>query len=431
MNPTEERLRRALQARADLYDDHALTPPLPETSRHSRWRRPVLAAAAAAAIVVAVSLVVAGTGDDDVQPAPGPTSTVPTSTVPTSTDPVGGAPGTATGDVDGDGVDDEVRLSGRRLVVELSTGGSATRRVPAGSQLIGLADVGADGLRVVVDHAVYRIVGDGSVDEVRLGSGLHELQWIDAGGRLLTGTSHTVAGEEYITAYRWTGRGPTLAPAADAMYCPSASGDLPERCGSDATFVGEAGDLPELQPAPYESIGPGEGEVISGVAGWRGVTARLEGSTSGEVLDGQVELVVGSARTAIPAGAGPRVVNGVFPTGDGIAFVVVQAIGDSVDHTFYRYDGSALTRIEEPAVDGLTMAGGGPAGGGPSTETFLGISGGFFALRSESGQDLYQQAVRWDLDGDRLVGEELGVVCLDTLVEALGVPGAYGRCSFD
>ncbi|MEQ6903425.1 hypothetical protein [Nocardioides sp. YIM 152588] len=425
MTPTEERLRAALAARADLYDGSREAPPAPTETWWHRWRGPV-AIAVAAAVVVAAGIGVAFglTGGRRVQPAPAP-ATPGTPTTPSATVPAGV---TLSGDVDGDGVPDTVTTQGRVLTAELSGGGTAELRLARGERPSGLADVGGDRLLLVAGVSAYRLGDGGSFRVVATSWFPPSLVWVDDDARLLTGVRHEVDGEEYLTAYAWTGRGTELTPAADRMHCPGGEGSVPTPCGDGATFVGEVGDLPELQPAPVDTVGVGDGEVVSQGAGIDGLTARLEGSTEPEVGDGDVELVVGGARYGLPAGGAPALLQASFPAGDGVAFAVTRSFGDSTAYDVYRYDGSGIEPVTVEAVRGLDLHGGGPAAGGPFTDVFLSGSGGFVTLRSQSGIDLYQDAVQWRLEGDRMVGTDLGTVCLDTLVDALDVPGAYGDC---
>lgn len=144
MTTTEDRLRRALAARADLVDEVRLTPTLADRGEQRSRRRTaaVVGAAAAAVAVIGAALIAVRGGDgspDPAPPVPEPTGTqrsegpAPIETV------------EARGDVDGDGVEDVVRLGDGRLEAELSSSGdTATRRVDRRVELTGLADVGTD-----------------------------------------------------------------------------------------------------------------------------------------------------------------------------------------------------------------------------------------------------------------------------------------------
>ncbi|TIC81277.1 hypothetical protein E8D34_17935 [Nocardioides sp. GY 10113] len=435
MNPTEERLRAALAARAELYDGGASAPPVPAAATEGwwdRWRAPLAVAAAVTVVTAGVGLGVALGGPDDVEPAPAPTTPpdAPSATAATSAT-ASSYEVRLSGDVDGDGRSDEVVVERGRIRAELTRGGEATVAIRRGDpEPVGLADVGDDRLVVVAGGSAYRVDGGGSFGTVALGWFPTALLWVDDAGRLLSGTPHRVGDTTYVTTYAWTGRGTELTPTADRMHCLGSGGGsaVPEPCGTAATFVGEVGDLPELQPAPVDTVGVGDGEVVAQGSGIDGLTARLEGSTEPEVGDGAVELVVGAARLGLPGGPAPRLLFASFPAGDGVAFAVQRSVGDSSEYELYRSDGVLIAPVEVEPTAGLTLQGGGPAAGGPFTDVFLSGSGGFVSLRSEAGIDLYQDAVQWRLEGGRMVGTDLGTVCLDSLVDALDVPGAYGRC---
>ncbi len=139
---------------------------MPETSRRP-WR-PVLAGLAAAATVAAVAVPLATGGSDEERPAPPATSSTPSpSAVATPFDETS----RARGDVDGDGAADLVRTDQEGLVrVDLADGSSAELQQPLGSSIEGLAEVGTQGLAIVL--------GIDSGDE----RPAHVLRWVD--GRL-------------------------------------------------------------------------------------------------------------------------------------------------------------------------------------------------------------------------------------------------------
>lgn len=435
MSPIEERLSAALQARAEAIDLAEPAPGLPQPATPRRLQIVVVAAAAAVVAVVAMVAVATRNGDE-VQPAPAPG--VPTGTpTPGISDgpsrPAGTLQDPFVGDVDGDGVDDEVFVSDGVLAANLADGNTASQWIKSKRvKLLGLADVDSDRLLALLDDGrIFRFTASEKVSQVQTGGYAFALTWLDEDRRLLTGTEHEWDDKTYITAYRWTGEGRQLEPTGDAMYCPSSDpSGSPVVCGSGAKFVGDPTGLPELQPAPYSTVGVGEGDVGSGLKRFGGATAHLEGSTAFEVADGEVELVVDGARIALPGGGAPRILFASFPAGDGVAFAIERGIGDSYGYELYRYDGTELTPMAVAKVDGLDLHGGGAAGGGPYVEVSLSSSNGFYTLRSESGRDLYQKAVSWQIDGDRMVGTEIGPVCLDTLVLELDVPDAYGACDF-
>lgn len=142
----EDRLTAALAARADLVQPEDLRPLAPAAVPYSLRRSTALLAAASVVIAGTIAAVLLTSRNDD---RPEPAKPLPDGYAEI---------GRATGDVDGDGRDDLVRLARREssasLVVDLATAERLTKTLPAGRlpELVGLADVGTPARAIVTRH---------------------------------------------------------------------------------------------------------------------------------------------------------------------------------------------------------------------------------------------------------------------------------------
>jgi hypothetical protein len=185
MNPTEERLRRALEARAEQVTAHSLRRPvvLERAARPRRWAPAVLLSAAAVTVVAGSLYLQSAPERQDSPPAAGRPERVETS---------GSCPGEAQlvsdalagdvriADVDGDGSPDDVTVAvdegarpACRAFVAVRTAEGSTysaafdpSAVPGAAikpQIIGFPDFGDPGAEIVVDTAA---LADGALAQL-------------------------------------------------------------------------------------------------------------------------------------------------------------------------------------------------------------------------------------------------------------------------
>ncbi len=438
----EDRLAAALQARAELVAPEDLRPlAVPETSRRP-WR-PVLAGLAAAATVAAVAVPLATGGSDEERPAPPATSSTPSpSAVATPFDETS----RARGDVDGDGAADLVRTDQEGLVrVDLADGSSAELQQPLGSSIEGLAEVGTQGLAIVLGidsgderpaHVLRWVDGRleevGTLDDALIGIRPGATFWVED-QVLYTGTFEGTFGDEpvRVATRSWELRDGLLRsnPMGQRCWQPSEKQPHPVSCSSFGSEfdVGPRGDLPALFPAVGRLYKVGETWSLGGSE-----SVELVGKTGEYVEEGDVELVVHVdgivARADVPAGGPPELLGGRVRTrGDAPAFVVRQEGGDSMTTTVFTFWNGELIALPQPTevpfgngfreVDGST----------PYHLTWLSEEGVLYTAEGidEATGRSRTHLWRWSDDlGDRLTSEDLGVACLDFSVD----PTTYGRC---
>jgi hypothetical protein len=456
----EDRLAAALQARAELVQSAELGhPALPEPAA-PRWRRPAVVALVAAATVAAVLVPLAFLGHHTSErPLPNnvplPPDHVPSSRFPA---PVPKTTRALSGDVDGDGHPDQIRLVGRTLTVTLAAdpGHELTYRSQDFAGLVGLADIGGPGRAVFV--STHDLVEGAELQAIALRQGalqlvlLHEPQgsrsigvvpgyetsWITPEGVAMTGQLDPMqTGERHLAVKvsRVEGRAgrPVISPVG--RWCwDVVMQDVPAPCpaGVDNAFdPGPHGSLPPLLPRT------GVADAISPNETWR------EGSTALHLVESSVHATssvnqaynvvgtidghpvsahagtwqVGLMKRFVDLGHGVRGVATISLDNDNansgwtwhlLPFVDDRLVSPSVSDTLY------------PGVSNVVAHGKGHAG-----ETWIGPDGQVFtsvALGDQGYVELFQWQVT-DASGRALEAVDLGEVCMDAYW------GTYGTCT--
>jgi hypothetical protein len=203
----EDRLTAALTARADLVQPEDLGSLAPPAATYSLRRSTALLAAASVVIAGTIAAVLLTSRNDD---RPEPAKPLPDGYAEI---------GRATGDVDGDGRDDLVRLARREssasLVVDLATAERLTKTLPAGGlpELVGLADVGTPARVIVTRHPGERkdfTLAVHAFDEGRL---VQVRESKDSDERLRQRGSDVRIGysiDPELTVWRFAGAGPEV-----------------------------------------------------------------------------------------------------------------------------------------------------------------------------------------------------------------------------
>ncbi|WP_125036955.1 hypothetical protein [Nocardioides sp. LS1] len=187
--------------------------------------------------------------------------------------------------------------------------------------------------------------------------------------------------------------------------------------------VGSAAGLPRLFPAAVGSVGVGE-PVPADLPGQAGATVRIEGHVSPDgVADGDVEVVLDEMRGRLqaPVSAGWPPVLLRQPLHDGWGVVVSQEGGDSDTWTvFTTGDGRLVRAVPDSDV---------PIGGGFTRDgehgylSWLTPDGHLYTRVGLSATDHFR-VWSWGVVGATLHATDLGVVCLDLMVQ----PERYGTC---
>jgi hypothetical protein len=345
MTTTEERLRGALAARAEQVQESDLAPRRLAARPH-RPVGPVLLAAAVVLVMVAAGLLTRHllAGDGGGRPARQPDTAH-----------------RLTGDVDGDGRPDVVRLDGRRVIVAL--GGKARtvhRDVLPGSVLVGLAGLGTAGSAIVVsapgdpvepgsvparNAVVLRLVGQRLVETSRetdpadrgvsagpLPRDNFDTFWVERG--LLRSAVLVPSAGRQVPVYAWTYAlvgGQLRATRLGRMCWDQDAEPHPSACRPGHDYRGPTGPLPELRPMSGSLIGAGESftDSVDGAP----VTVRfLSGPAPGEPV-GRVRFSVSASGETYSATTPPDYPAGISTrllAGDGgIAVVLRQETGDA------------------------------------------------------------------------------------------------------
>jgi hypothetical protein len=325
-------------------------------------------------------------------------------------------------DLDGDGVEEAVRHGDRRVEVTLSgSGRTVSHWVGRVADFSGVAEV--DGRRAITVGSYALAVDErGRLRPLELGWFPTPYVWADGAGRLLSGYAHDDRGMTYVATYHWPRTGTDARPVPVEMHCVTDGRPTPRSCGT-GTFVGSPAGLPRLRPvldAPWMSVGEEPYAAPLPVGGTVDVRLVRDAPTG-------ATLEVGAARLSLPDdGDSTTVLRRTALDHDGdLVLVAAQSAGDSSTYLVVRYDGATLRRVPVEGSDGWRLGAGGPAAGGPATDTWLTADQRLFTARSEVGAIVYEQLVEWVWDGDRLISRPLPApVCLDDL----GVTETYGDC---
>jgi hypothetical protein len=456
----EDRLTAALRARADLVQPEDLRPvDVPAVSlearrgRAARRRRLVVLAglaAAACAAVVAGPLLLSDTGGNGSPQPAGPTEPRPTSSTQRP------QPG-LTADVDGDGQDDEVQLSGPQgqsyeVRVAFAGGDQAGLDLTFGPslRLWTTEDLDGDGSHEVLlrgsdEHAftplVVRSTGSGGLALATFP--MAELQgwtpdsprneWAVIDGRLRTYRAPTGDAAE-VPLWSWSLRGEQLEMDGKEIWCLADGSGEPAPCPGTTDADGSAGGtgahggLPKLLPAVEEVLA---GERFYYTPYQYGDYAQLQGDLgeqSGAVEDGQAELVVTvngeEHRVGVPAGQSPWLVPQPLAVhGDAPVFVTLQSGGDTSLARVWSFWNGDLVEIESRGDVFLGSGFVDRQGEMAEQRTWVTHNGQLFtAILLDAGTGRHQ-LWRWDMGGQTITPTDLGEVCIDWRTQG------YGRCA--
>lgn len=470
MSTVEDRLTRALAARADLVQPEDLRATLVHTGP-SVLRRPAtyLLAAAACAAAVAVPFVLSGDGEGRNQPAPPPATQTPEPTPPAD---VEGADWPEVRsynkyDVDGDGSPDSVVTrteSGDNVTQEpwrvearLSSGGTYAVILDGtgwGINPIGPVDLDGDGGDEILYYngleteeiGVLDLVGPALADlAVPADPGIttsytdHVQAWwlrdrtlftstSVMGGSLPADDSTSLPPEYAVDVYRWQLADGELQPVSLGRQC--VRGVRPKQ--PFACEGGEPNPFINLFPDVTDTVGIGEEFALDFDGGGDDpiVLENVSGQPiDGEIGEGDVELVMtlsngGEVRAAIPAGWQPELFTTPVSSREVPLLLVRQEGGDSTTLTAFQFWNGELRVM--PVVGDVPL-GSGFFGEGDTPypfATWLAEEDGALYTRvpTEAEPDSTSFDVwRWTTDGEELATEELGRVCIDfatTPVEA-------------
>ncbi len=454
----EDRLTAALHARAELVQPEDIEHPrLRPAAQKSPWRRPAvvgLAAAAAAAVAVGVIVVPLTSHDGSTvhQPLqinhhwpPSPDHPQPSQKLSDR----------LSGDVDGDGSPDQVRLSGSTLTVTLAAdpGRPLSALVDHARGLAGLAGVGGAGRAVFVatDGLVQghewqaMAIRNGHLKFVPLQEGPTEgsisvvpgyrTSWLTPDGVAMTGTLDPVQnGERHLAVQvsRVEGRGDRSVITPVGRWCwDVVTQQTPAPCapGVDNAYdPGPHGSLPALLPRVdiNDSISPSQT--------WQGdgVSLRLEEDPEHARPElHQVYDVVGtidghdvSARAGV---FNPLLYKAFLDLGHGVRGLAVTSGPEPTWHILALVDGHLVpvaaprgTYRLHPGVQSVLYR-----GKGQFAQTWIGPDGRLFTSVQTGGvgQD---ELIQWqvaDSSGTKLEPVDLGRMCMDEFW------GTYGTCT--
>ncbi|WP_109505330.1 hypothetical protein [Nocardioides speluncae] len=411
----EDRLTAALAARADLIQPDDLRPLAPP--RRQPRRSVALLAAASVVIAGTIAAVWLTSGDDRPEPAkPLPDGYVEIDRL--------------SGDVDGDGRDDLVRLarptdqsqipSSPLLVADLATAGREVAKLDAGptSRQIGLTGIGLPGEAVVVRRPeagadalrleIYAIDGDAGLRRIPERKQNRSSLTVRADRAAFATTPELTTWSslgrnpdrlQVQNVYRWAYRDGEVVPESTGIYCWRAGEPVPTMCPAVLT-------------------------VPSGVSATDSVSADLDGDGFVDPIAvypayGAVSMSLIFAQTYEDGKAGaylPTSISGridrvrLRTDGSTVEAVIVEdALASTLFHVFGWADGqlrelrvSKDTPLRPETAPGLTTA---PA---PNRELLTWE----FTEDSPSGVRTVQ-VYRWDLRDRVLVPVDLGERCLD------------------
>lgn len=397
MSTIEDRLTHALAARADLVQPEDLRPLDPPTATVSWLRHPATYVAAAAACAAAIAAPFVLTGDGGASPEPPPTTQTPS--LPPQTDVGGDWPipfPSDPVDVDGDGVQDQVRIRqepgkplvgpGVRVEVDLSSTGDQVFGLTSSEgsfvNVMNAVDLDGDGDRELVlsrDEGVPAAVlalRDGQLAEatrpddpplvtgtVPTGAGDRgrpSYLWVAGGGLYSYLSVDDFSGVDPVedpTYYevdvtRWSLDDGTMVPTAEGRQCVDktleGSDDLPVPCEDDD-------EDPQLFPEAQETIGVGESFDVS-ADGEPAVVSLERDAVVLTRADGTEQSV------ELPEGGAPRLYTDlVRMADDNLVVLVAQRSGELDEMTVAttRNGNFFAARVEDetPFGGGTTDAG--------------------------------------------------------------------------
>lgn len=428
----EDRLGAALSARAEQVRATDLRPDGVPLAVRARWRRPgmVLAAAAVAALV-ATPLVVRDAIRSPHQALPAGTARQ------------------VTGDIDGDGHPDVVRLLGSGVVrVTLSgSGDQVAAQLPAGSRLVGVAGIGVPGQAIVgtvpqatgmrsreSDATVLRLSG-GRLVQVRpednqaiIRSGADTF-WVDD-GQLFSGTGIGArAQREVLNVWTYALAGTRLRATPAGQLCWDRTAEPhPTSCrpGHDyRTDLGSSKGLPRLFPEASRAVIAAGGTFTDTVAGTPVTVSLRNVDAVGRVTFSVTRA--GTIYTMTTANDSPRGISTTLVadrSGTGIGILLSQETGDGWPMAMYELRGGKIRPVPTRGGAPISLGDGFLAGGARYFRTWQTGSNGLFTRLGRDQAGVHFTVWSWALDHGTLKATNLGPVCIDTGID----PPAVGRC---
>lgn len=417
----EDRLTAALAARADLVQPEDLRPLARSAAPYSPRRSTALLAAASVVIAGTIAAVLLTSRNDD---RPEPARPLPDGYVEV---------GRATGDVDGDGRDDLVRLARREstasLVVDLATADRLTKTLPAGGlpELVGLTDVGTPGRVIVTRHpgegadftlAVHAF-DDGRLVQVRERKDSDErLQQRGADVRI----GYSVA--PGLTVWRFVGPAPEEVEEVRVVNWSLEGGQLVGRFGDFRCL--RRGDpvpraCPDVTSVPDDLVG---GPRITVDLDADGVEDDVQISTS-KVPGATVPVIIATLSTGDRTGVtmrdygtfgGLRTVRLQSPDGPVTAVVVQSALRGGTPRSVYRLVDGRLTDLlsatSDPVEPGRLDKAGYRVWSAVADGTLLSWRQ---VTRGQPTSAEKVEIYRYRTDGFRLIPVKVGRRCFDAL----------------
>jgi hypothetical protein len=359
--------------------------------------------------------------------------------------------GALSGDLDGDGTPDIVRISaGGMLRIDLGSGTALRRQLSGNPVLEGLTRIAAGGLAVATStRASDRM--DGRVWSIRRVDGTHlvrvpfaaravigsqpglETSWIGADLRLDDGSLDPLQrGEDHVVVVTrtWTRHDGHLTHARSGVWCWDRSGSQPPApcaTGQDWSYdVGPRADLPALLPtAGTREAGPG------GIVTPDGYAWSLRRATPlGSVESANYDLVVKGGGTtqsiAVPAGWAPAMYRTPARIGDLTQGVILSQEGGDSDtwRVYVRWGG----QVQQLQTQGPVGLGGGFTSGGMTAYLSWMSADGSLYTRFGTPRPGHFHVYAWMPTGVSastapvLAAQDLGVVCIDQTLDT------YGTC---
>jgi hypothetical protein len=454
----EERLTAALRARAELVapeDLHHQT--VGPARRTPVWRRPAVVALAAAAAVAAVVVPLALRDDHttaqplklDYHWPPRPHHPQPT------------VPGTdrLSGDVDGDGRADVIRLHGHTVTVTLAANPAhpLTLSEQEITGLAGLANVGTPGLGILTvqrldhDHANWGIIAlqngklrvegqtDGGSDSQATPLAQYPgvvTSWISPEGVAMSGRLDSLQTGQRRLAVRVTRHLPRHGNLVDSKsqggWCwDVVTQKVPAPCPSgedDAYDPGPHGSLPSLLPRVdvSDSISPGD-SWHDGSVSLRFVKDPAHATSEFHQLYDVAGAIDGHAVSARAGVFNPFLYERLIDLGHGVRGLAVDNVGADQSWTLLAFVHGKLVPL--PAPGGTYSLHPGTQsvrdhGKGHEAENWIGPDGQVFTTVQTGGPG-QDQLFEWqvtDGSGTELAPVNLGHVCMDDFW------GTYGTC---
>jgi hypothetical protein len=412
----------------------------PRTRRGVRRTAVVGAVAAVCAVAIAVPFALHG-GHDAAAPRTAPTSSTPPQPQ--------ARHGALIGDVDGNGLPDQVVLSARGVLkVALDSGTTVRHLIPGDSRLEGLVHVGTPGSDIATSQpthgsrgsawSVWHLLGTSlSTVPLRhhtsLGSDRDsQVAWV-AGGTLYDGRLDVLQKAQdrvAVLARAWSLDRAGLAPSRTGVWCwDRSTGQPPARCapGQDWTpDVGPHGDLPAMQPFEASWFKAATDPVVDGADSWTLVRATPPGPAEAPRMDLVLRSAGSTAQVLVPRGWPPVLRAEPVTPGALHGVLISQEGGDSDTWRVYvDHDGRP---VEVPTDGPVALGGGFMRDTGSTYISWVSDAGQVFTRVGTPDLGRYR-VYEWEpvaATGSSLPvlrARDLGIVCFDDLF------GHYGTCA--